>query len=157
MRLKAEMERDEPLQTLIDDGASDIEAYNQELQALQPITWRNAPWLYTECYMYRRLYTLFTTSTTLWQTFDVFAEDKKKALKESKKGAIELIKHFNSLDYTAVDEAVQKALFEEMLQISLWGNATDLALLTSLSSEELEVRQGKAAREKSKANIVADE
>ena len=38
---------------LEDDGGSDIEEYNRELAALGETTWLHAPWLFSECYLYR--------------------------------------------------------------------------------------------------------
>ena len=112
--------------------------------------------------MYRLMHTFFTTSTPFWQTFDMFSASKREALVGSKKGAIELVTYFLGMiealgSKDTVDEMTQKAVFEEMLQISLWGNATDLSLLTSVSVEELDSRQGKAARESSKANVLVDD
>lgn len=136
--------------------------YNQELETLDQPTWLNAPWLYTECYLYRLIHTFFTTSTPFWQQFDMFVSDKRKALVGSKKGTIELVKRFNGVlkaiaDKEVTDDATQGALVEEMLQISLWGNATDLSLLTSLSVEQLESKQGKAVRDESKKNVLVDD
>ena len=112
--------------------------------------------------MYRLIHTFFTTSTPRWQSLDIFLTSKRQSLVDSEKGAIELVKRFMRMlqvieSKEVVDEDTQKAIFEEMVQISLWGNATDLSLLTSLSMEELQSRQGKAARESSKANVLVDD
>lgn len=144
------------------DGRPDIEAYEEEFKTLQDLRWQAAPWLYTECYMYRFIHTFFTLSTPFWHSFDMFAVSKRASLVGSKKGTIELVKRFGAvlqalLEKQAVDEETQKAIFEEMIQISLWGNATDLSLLTSLSVEELNSRQGKAVRDSNKENIVVDD
>ena len=144
------------------DGRPDIEAYNEEFKTLQNRRWLAAPWLYTECYMYRLIHTYFTLSTPFWHSFDMFATSKRSSLVGSKKGTIELVKRFRGVlqaiaEKQAVDEETQKAIFEEMVQISLWGNATDLSLLTSLSVEELNSRQGKAVRDSNKKNIVVDD
>ena len=160
--LKKSMASNARLEPLQADGGPDIKDYNDELDALGKVSWLNAPWLYTECYMYRLMHTFFTTSTPYWQNFDMFATSKSGALVGSKKGTIELVKHFRGMiealeSKDAVDEATQKAIFEEMVQISLWGNATDLSLLTSMSIEELDSRQGKVARESSKANVLVDD
>lgn len=146
---------DGALQRIPGDGEADIEDYNIELDTLKDCTWLQSPWLYTECYMYRILHTFFSMSTPFWQSFDLFTTSKQQSLVDSKKGTIELVKRFRGMlkaiaDKEAVDEATQKAIFEEMVQICLWGNATDLSLLTSLSVEELDSRQGKAVRESSK-------
>lgn len=112
--------------------------------------------------MYRLIHTFFTTSTPFWQSFDIFVASKRLSLVGSKKGTVELVKRFKGMLQAvelkeATDDATQKTIFEEMVQISLWGNATDLSLLTSLSVEELQSRQGKAVREKSKANVLVDD
>ncbi|KAL9104909.1 MAG: hypothetical protein Q9163_000226 [Psora crenata] len=150
------------LQAIPDDGGPDIKDYNEELRTLQQPKWLKAPWLYTECFMYRLVATYFTTSTPFWQSFDVFAHSKRLSFEGSHIGTVELVKRFRTMldaiqSDEATDEATQKAIFEEMVQISLWGNATDLSLLTSLSVEELQSRQGKEAREASKANVMVDD
>ena len=160
--LKKSMLENAALEPIPSDGRPDIGPYNQEFETLKDRRWQTVPWLYTECYMYRLIHTFFTTSTHFWHSFDMFATSKRASLVGSKKGAIELVKRFRGVlqaiaDKQAVDEETQKAIFEEMIQISLWGNATDLALLTSLSVEELNSRQGKAVRESNMQNIVVND
>ena len=150
------------LEPIPQDGRPDIESYNKEFNTLKDREWFAAPWLYTECYMYRLIHTYFTLSTHFWHSFDVFATSKRSSLVGSRKGTIELVKRFRGVLSTiaekqAVDEETEKVLFEEMIQISLWGNATDLSLLTSLSVEELNSMQGKAVRESNKKNILVDD
>ncbi len=150
------------LEPIPQDGRPDIEPYNDEFNTLKGRKWLAAPWLYTECYMYRLIHTYFTLSTPFWHSYDMFATSKRSSLVGSKKGTIELVKRFRGVleaigQKRAVDEETQKAVFEEMIQISLWGNATDLSLLTSLSVEELNSRQGKAVRESNRQNIVVDD
>lgn len=160
--LKTSMLENTLLQPIPPDGRPDIQAYNEEFKTLKDCKWLAAPWLYTECYMYRLIHTYFTLSTPFWHSFDMFASSKRSSLVGSKKGAVELIKRFWGVlqaiaEKQLVDEEAQKAIFEEMIQISLWGNATDLALLTSLSVEELNSRQGKAVRDSNKENVVVDD
>lgn len=50
-----------------------------------------------------------------------------------------------------------KALMEEIIDISLWSNATDLLLLLHAPLEELQSWQGKKSREFSKENMVDDD
>lgn len=54
-------------------------------------------------------------------------------------------------------EAAEKVLFTEMYEICLWGNATDLSLLTSLSYEDIQKLQGSEARKSSEKNIIAND
>ena len=160
--LKTSMLGNAVLEPIPHDGRPDIEAYNAEFTTLKDRKWFAAPWLYTECYMYRLIHTYFTLSTPFWHSFDMFATSKRSSLVGSKKGTIELVKRFRGVlqaasEKLATEDAMRKAMFEEMVQISLWGNATDLALLTSVSVEELNSRQGKAVRESNKENIVVDD
>lgn len=50
-----------------------------------------------------------------------------------------------------------RLLFTEMTALALWGNATDLSLLTNLSLEDIQKLQGKKNIEESQRNIVADD
>lgn len=56
----------------------------------------------------------------------------------------------------AHDEA-QEILFFEMCEICLWGNATDLSLLTSLTYEDIQKLQGSEARKASEKNILIND
>jgi damage-control phosphatase, subfamily III len=59
-------------------------------------------------------------------------------------------------DPAKVEEA-EKLLFMEMCEICLWGNATDLSLLTSLTYEDIQKLQGSNARKEAEKNIVVNE
>ena len=54
------------------------------------------------------------------------------------------------------DEA-ERILFTEMCEICLWGNATDLSLLTSLTYEDIQKLQGADARRKAEKNILVND
>lgn len=159
--LRSALASDASLAPIPNDGDSDVKDWNAELEGLSGMTWQKAPWLYSECYMYRLLHTYFTQSRGYWRSFDVFHVQKTDSLTKSKRATLELAARvlpiFQSNDIASHDAETQKALFEEVLQISLWGNATDLSLLTTITLDELQSRQGKAAREASKANVLADD
>ncbi|KAI9768473.1 MAG: hypothetical protein M1840_004883 [Geoglossum simile] len=168
-KLKYELQHDRQLTPLPDDGLQDIAKYNEELQALGSPTWFNVPWLYAECYLYRRINTIFSLSKT-WKTYDVFGRQKLSTFKSSRPAVLELAAKYKELvlhlesepsaDTSRSPEHVEEAkklLFMEMCEICLWGNATDLSLLTSLTYEDIQKLQGSEARKKSEANILVND
>lgn len=54
-------------------------------------------------------------------------------------------------------EQAEKALFTEMCEICLWGNATDLSLLTNLSYEDIQKLQGSASRKANEEKILVND
>lgn len=65
---------------------------------------------------------------------------------------MQVLEHSEFLS-TATAEA-KRLLFEEMTEIALWGNATDLSLLSHLSLEEIQGLQGRESIAKNQRNIV---
>lgn len=162
-KLKYDETHDRSLEPLEDDGGSDILGYNEELETLVAPSWFNVPWLYSECYLYRSIRILFTKSTD-WRSYDPFFRSKDTTFKSSGAAVEELAIRYKSLvedfekhSYAKTDADAQKLLFVEMSQISLWGNATDLSLLTNLSYEDLQKLQGAEAIKSSQKNILAND
>lgn len=54
-------------------------------------------------------------------------------------------------------EEAERILFMEMCEICLWGNATDLSLLTTLTYEDIQKLQGSQARKESEKNILVND
>ncbi|GMC23334.1 unnamed protein product [Saccharomyces cerevisiae] len=52
---------------------------------------------------------------------------------------------------------ILKVLFKEFIEISLWGNATDLSLLTNATLEDIKSIQGAKARAASESKIVVND
>ncbi len=157
------------IRPLEDDGEADIESYNAELKARGDPTWHNVEWLYAECYLYRRINTVFRRSE-YWKSYDVFGRQKMSTFKSSRPAVLELATKYREIleqikqksgivssnDPTKIEEA-EKVLFMEMCEICLWGNATDLSLLTSLSYEDIQKLQGATARKESEKNILVND
>lgn len=60
-KMRNELQTDKPVLELT-DGLQDIDSWNQYLQRQQrlqgdqdSVSWFKSPWLYMECYMYRRI------------------------------------------------------------------------------------------------------
>ncbi|KAA8900875.1 DUF89 domain-containing protein [Sphaerosporella brunnea] len=160
-KLKYEIQHDRVLTPLEDDGASDVAAYNNELQQLGVPRWFDVPWLYSECYLYRRLHS-FLTQTTHWKNYDPFHAQKNGTFRASLAAVVELASKYRQIvtaAHTGGEEEKEKEelIFTEMMEICLWGNATDLSLLTSLTYEDIQKLQGSEARKASEANILIND
>ena len=167
--LKYDVQHDRALEPLVDDGEPDVAAYNAELAQLNaagPVTWLKAPWLYAECYLFRRMSTFFRTSAH-WPRYDPYARQKIRTFRSSRPAVLELAARYRDLmqqldakddkNGTAVPADVAETLFAEMCEICLWGNATDLSLLTNLTYEDIQKLQGAEARRKAEANILVND
>lgn len=135
--------------------------YNKELEQLGPLSWLKAPWLFTECYLFRRINAPFSLSTH-WKNYDVFARQKIKTFRSSRPAVLELAARYKDLvtelrANPAHDPEADKLLFTEMCEVCLWGNATDLSLLTSLTYEDIQKLQGSQARLAAEQNILAND
>ncbi|CAK7563632.1 MAG: Hairy/enhancer-of-split with YRPW motif protein 2 [Sporothrix epigloea] len=168
-RLKYDVQHDRALEPIMDDGEPDIASYNDELDRLGPLSWLKAPWLFAECYLFRRMSSFFKLSPH-WTRYDPFARQKIRTFRSSRPAVLELAARYrelmqqmdahkagNSAADTAVDSAAEETLFAEMCEICLWGNATDLSLLTNLTYEDIQKLQGSEARRKAEANILVND
>lgn len=167
-KLKHELQHDRNLIPLPDDGQPDIAAYNKELEQLGTPTWFNIPWLYSECYLYRRMNTCFSLSQH-WKSYDVFARQKISTFRSSRPAVLEIAAKYKELILNLEDKSAnagrtaeeldqaEELLFAEMAEICLWGNATDLSLLTALTYEDIQKLQGSEARKASEKNIIAND
>jgi uncharacterized protein with ATP-grasp and redox domains len=169
--LSYELQHNRKLMPLLDDGQADIAGYNAELEKRGAPKWHDVQWLYAECYLYRRISTLFILCpSSYWKSYDVFNRQKMSTFKSSRPAVLELagkyreiIQSFSkenevvgSIDEKRIEEA-EKLLFTEMAEICLWGNATDLSLLTNLTYEDIQKLQGSDARKTSEKNILVND
>ncbi|CAE7008208.1 hypothetical protein P3342_002813 [Pyrenophora teres f. teres] len=168
-KLKYELQHDRELTPIPNDGEPDVGAYNKELAARGNPKWHNVPWLYAECYLYRRISSIFK-QTENWRSYDIFARQKMSTFKSSRPAVVELAARYKDI-VTELEqkktikgaetqeqlEAAENLLFTEMCEICLWGNATDLSLLTNLSYEDIQKLQGSQARKDSEKNILVND
>ena len=101
-----------------------------------------------------------------WKAYDVFARQKMSTFRSSRPAVIELASRYHELISQMKNEGskseqeaedAEKILFMEMCEICLWGNATDLSLLTSLTYEDIQKLQGSEARKASEKNILVND
>jgi len=100
--------------------------------------------------------TSFST-TTCWQSHDIFLASKTSTFRSSLPAVLELAQRYPTITADAdVSSEEFSILFREVFEICLWGNATDLSLLTTLSYSDIQSLQGSKARKESEKNIIAN-
>ncbi|KAL9939028.1 hypothetical protein V8E36_001841 [Tilletia maclaganii] len=167
-KLKHDLARNRALETIEirpqqgnKSNSPDLKHYNAVVEAEAP-TWFNASWLFAECHLYASLRALFASSKH-WTNFDPFALQKLQTLKSSGKAIRALANTVNQIinksvqdgDAVTASAEGQRALFLEMATMSLWGNATDLSLLTSLSYSDIQALQASSAeQQRAKARFI---
>ncbi|KAH9856418.1 DUF89 domain-containing protein [Lenzites betulinus] len=163
--VKYDMARDRPLLPIPDDGEPLADVYNAELDRLaeqKKNTWLTVPWLYSECYLYR-LIRAFFVQTKLWKDYDPFHAQKEATFQKSSKAIYQLATTMHELEKDKATLASNpenlNVIFKQMIQMCLWGNATDLSMLTHLSHEDIQNLQsvGKDAQAARAAYILADD
>ncbi|KAI0695640.1 hypothetical protein BC835DRAFT_1406164 [Cytidiella melzeri] len=147
--LKAEMEGNGSLRTIIDDGEADVAMWNKEIAKwFLGKDFMNATWLFAEAYKYRRLRECFTVSQK-WADYDVFFRQKCDTFSRSSDAVFELSMRFAEPYQHAVDLSgkqhdmmeAERLMFMELTQICLWGNSTDLSLLINMTEEQIKSLQ----------------
>ncbi|XP_040094627.1 damage-control phosphatase ARMT1 [Oryx dammah] len=135
-KLRNELQTDKPIVPLVEKFV-DTDIWNQYLEYQQSLLnesdgkprWFLSPWLFVECYMYRRIHEAIIQSPPI-NDFDIFKELKDQNFFESQESVITLCTHLQELRKTIedLDENQLKNEFFKVLQISLWGNKCDLSL-----------------------------
>ena len=83
-----------------------------------------------------------------WQGYDVFKRQKDSTLIKSQNAVKQTADWLTRMVMDAVkpikelDTEAARLLFREATALALWGNATDLSLLTNLSLEDIQKLQG---------------
>ncbi|KAG0170022.1 hypothetical protein DFQ28_004965 [Apophysomyces sp. BC1034] len=134
--LKAEIAADKPLRLLQDDE-KDTRSWNEHIKKHFPeATWFSGTWLFNECYMYRRIRECFSI-TTHWRDFDPFSSQKEATFRGSHRSVFELARKM-PLMIEPMGEEKLEIVYNELIQVCLWGNATDLSLLTNMTEEDIQ-------------------
>ncbi|KAG7087527.1 hypothetical protein E1B28_013486 [Marasmius oreades] len=159
------MARDHALEPIPQDGEPHVDLYNGRLERLTQQsrnTWFTAPWLYAECYLYRFLRSLFAQSQH-WRDYDPFFSQKVDVFQKSGPSIYRIASSMHDLEIAKAnvesDEGRIGALFQEMIQMCLWGNATDLSLLTHMTLSDIQNLQTveKEAQSARKQFIMKDD
>ncbi|XP_034018467.1 damage-control phosphatase ARMT1 [Thalassophryne amazonica] len=134
-KLRNELQTDKPILAL-SDNMEDLESWNEYLQRQQrlqgdqdSVSWFKSPWLYVECYMYRRIREGLSLNPPICD-FDVFNEGKTLSFFDSQLAVIALCTHLEGIK-KHVEESSKSQLqehFLRLLQVCLWGNQCDLSI-----------------------------
>ena len=105
-----------------------------------------------------------------WKGYDVFSKQKMSTFRSSRPAVLELAARYNELTEQLQSnksalanasekekEEVERGLFVEMCEICLWGNATDLSLLTNLNYDDIQKLQGAESRKANEDKILAND
>ncbi|KAI7799409.1 damage-control phosphatase ARMT1 [Triplophysa rosa] len=134
-KMRNELQTDKPVLVLT-DNAEDTETWNKYMQRQQdlmedgqPVSWFKSPWLYMECYMYRRIREALYLNPPM-DNFDVFKEGKTQSFFESHRAIISVCTYLQELitNMENMSEVQLQEHFLKLLQISLWGNKCDLSI-----------------------------
>lgn len=142
----------------------ELNIYNEQLaqfNAVATVTWLTGPWLYLECYLYQLINLHFQETDKLAEV-DAFERLKNFTFQQSSFGVLELCKRYEVLKrqmaVTKPDDATLKLLFHEYVDVSLWGNATDLSLLAgNVTLDDIRSVQGEEVRKKNEEKIIAND
>ncbi|KAG0203409.1 hypothetical protein BGX33_009132 [Mortierella sp. NVP41] len=162
--LRYELQRDKPFRPFTDKRV-DVEEWNQALaDHYGASSWFKASWLFSECYLYRRIKEAFAL-TEHWKDYDPFFEQKSTVFKSSQKAVVSMAVQLTTpvipkTSLSALDIKVQdgpeskgtRDAFFEMVQVSLWGNATDLSLLDNPDLAKVEELQRRVMSNSSSSN-----
>ncbi|KAM7367853.1 hypothetical protein PAMP_014123 [Pampus punctatissimus] len=134
-KMRNELQTDKPVLVLT-DGLGDTDSWNQYLQRQQglqgdpeSVSWFKSPWLYVECYMYRRIQEAVWLNPPI-NNYDVFSEGKTQSFFESQQAVVALCTYLEGVKKN-MDEISKNQLlehFNKLLKVSLWGNKCDLSI-----------------------------
>lgn len=117
----------------LQDSRDDTRVWNQYLQTVteregSPPSWFKSPWLYMECYMYRRIQES-VEKCKIMKEFDVFGEQKEKSFTDSVYPTEIVMMHLLETQQKIKENAeLIPEAFKVFLKVCLWGNKCDLSI-----------------------------
>ncbi|MCJ1427221.1 hypothetical protein MMC29_005124, partial [Sticta canariensis] len=115
-----------------------------------------------------RRISIFFALSKFWKDHDIFSRQKISTFRSSRPAVLEFAAKYNKLVSQLASDAVsckspeevkeaKRIFFIEMCEISLWGNATDLLLLTSLTYEDIQKLRGAEAKKSLEKHIIVND
>lgn len=136
-KLKYELQTNKEM-TELPGNESDQYEWNKMLQEIVPNNaFFSAVWLYAECYVYRRLRSIFEESRSL-KDFDYFEHSKQHELEKSLPAIALVMKSVNEFNSVYRTPTEVGDFFIKMLKQDLWGNRNDLSI--TLGAETKDIR-----------------
>ncbi|RKO92710.1 hypothetical protein BDK51DRAFT_8225, partial [Blyttiomyces helicus] len=147
-KLKYELQRDREFESIAGDEEGDEEAWRAAMDSLGDVaeggkTWFSAPWLFAECFMYRKIRQILS-KTKHWAEFDPFAEHQKQAsFHGSAQSIIQLAQNLEDLVQVVdtLNAEQKRTALDDFIQFSLWGNQADLSLFVNVQHSEMHKSQ----------------
>nr|VCV25295.1 protein-glutamate O-methyltransferase [Gerris buenoi] len=113
----------------------DTEQWNKHVERYQnqvneELTFYNGPWLFVECYLYRRIREIFILSESL-KEYDPFGDKKETVLTNSLPVMEPVFEHLlqdNILDTSPLKTTDLIQEFSKLIKLCLWANRVDLSM-----------------------------
>ncbi|EDV20231.1 uncharacterized protein TRIADDRAFT_51013 [Trichoplax adhaerens] len=125
-KLRNEMQTNKEIPEL-NDEFEDLPIWNNYLrnadqlqESERPLKWFTASWLFTECYMYRGIFSAIMARQFL-KSYDPYEEQKQQSFRPEDN-------IYPSVIQLAMNAGRSAEKFSQLLQFSLWGNMFDLSL-----------------------------
>lgn len=136
-KLKYELQTDKKM-TQLPGNESDQFEWNKLLDEIIPNnSYFSAVWLYSECYIYRRLKSIFEETHSL-KDFDYFEHLKQLELSKSMSSISRVVKSVNEFNAVFRTPSEIGEFFCRLLKQDLWGNRNDLSITLGAETEKVE-------------------
>lgn len=134
-KLKYELQTDKKMHEIPGDESDQYE-WNRLLKEIDPNnSYFSSIWLYAECYVYRRLKSIFDETQTL-KDFDYFDVSKRVELKNSMVTIALVLQSVNEFNASAPSQEQVGVFFRKLLKVNLWGNRHDLSITLGKEIEQ---------------------